>query len=274
MNGSEPVEGAAAEMRLPDTGPSTTDLARSVRNLKRWIIALTVLVALTIIGGVAVAGITVWGIVGMGGAMSDPMAPTEQTVGKARDEIKSALGDRLEKVDVRLVSARYDSSPPFPYSLVDGVGDSKSIYIEYKLKNSSTLVAGVIEGPMGMDVASSGLLPTRGTLASRMTDEQFAGILKVYAEQTKSPLGSVRRYSDHSAMMEGKVSSDMVPVGAQEYPSKELWSASEGTLVKGDRVAMGDASPFQRKAYVFHEDPKTGEFTYVGTEPAFGMGGP
>lgn len=272
MQGTEPVEEAGAQVLPHSTGPSTAELARSVRNLRRWMIALTVVVALTVMGGAAMAGVALWGIVGIG-AMSDPTAPTDAMADKVRDEIKSALGDKLESVDVRAVEFDYGGKPPFPYSLVDGVGDSKSIYVEYRLKSSPTLVAGVLEGPMGMDISSSGMLPTRGSLASRMTDEQFAGILKAYAQETKAPLGSVRRYSDQSAMYEGKTSSDMVPVGAKEYPSKELWSASEGIVVKGDRVSLSDTAPYQRKAYVFHEDPKSGEFTYVGTEPAFGFGG-
>ena len=37
-------------------------------------------------------------------------------------------------------------------------------------------------------------------------------------------------------------------------------------MVKGDRVTLNGESDFVRKALIFHEDPRTGQFIYLGTE--------
>jgi hypothetical protein len=273
MSEPEPVQGAGADTSSIDATPSTSELAGSVRRLKRWLVALTVVVALVVVGAIAAAGIIAWGIFGISRMDADPTAPTARTIDSVRAEIKSALGDKLESVDVRLVSVGYGEGPPFPYSLIYGVGDDKSVYVQYRLKGSSVLVAGILDGPFGTDISSSGMLPTRGSLISRMTDAQFTKILAAYAAQTRAPLGSVRRYSDRSSMSDAPVP-DKVPVGAQEFPSKELWSVTQGTVVKGDRVTIDEVSDLEGKSLVFHEDPESGEFTYIGSESDYGMDGP
>ncbi|MBE0417131.1 MAG: hypothetical protein IBX63_05155 [Coriobacteriia bacterium] len=63
-------------------------------------------------------------------------------------------------------------------------------------------------------------------------------------------------------------SKDEVLVGGTEYAAKELWSATEGMQVEGDRIDMTRMMSSSRKAHVFHEDPETGEFTYLGAESA------
>jgi hypothetical protein len=40
-------------------------------------------------------------------------------------------------------------------------------------------------------------------------------------------------------------------------------------LVKGDEVTDELEMRFERTAHVFREDPVTGEFTSLGTEPSF-----
>jgi hypothetical protein len=276
MSELESVKAAADQTGQSDTALSSADLAKTVRGLKRWVIGLTIVVALMAIGGAATVSVAAWGIFAIPGAMmGTSMEPSAEAIEDTRSEIRSALGDRLDKLDVRAVTIDYGFGPPFPYSLMAGAGDSKSIYVEYRLKDSPTLIAGVLEGsPFGMDVASSGMLPTKGSLSSRMTDEQFERILKAYAVETRAPFGSVRRYGDRSAMMEGRAVPDKVRVGSQEYPSLELWSVTQGTLAKGDRISMDETHNFSGKSYVFHEDSKSGEFTCVGTEPAYGLSGP
>ncbi len=183
-----------------------------------------------------------------------------------REEIESAFGDELESLDVRTV--RVDYGEPFPFSLISGMpGGEEAIYVEYKLKGVDVVIADVPGGPWGFDLVNSGILPVRGSLASRMTHEQFGRILRAYAEETEAPLGSVRRYGDSSGMMYyDSPSPDEIVVAGIEYPTKELWSAVEGTLIEGERIDMSLGMDYVRKALVFHEHPETGEFEYLGSE--------
>lgn len=265
MSEPEPTGGAAPDTSQADTGPSTAALAVSVRRIRLWLIVLSLIVSGMVFVGVAVAGLFVMSFRGP----ESEILPTTRGVDDVREEFKSALGSRLESIAVREVSIDF-GSPPFPYSLLRGETGEKMTYVEYRLKGSPVLVAGMLGGPFGGDPSRSGMLPTRGSLASRMTDQQFQRLLSAYAAETKEPLGSVRRYTDRPYMQGGDVP-EKVAVGARQYPARELWSAVEGRLVKGDRVTFSDESMFGRDALIFHEDPKTGAFTYLGTEPANGF---
>jgi hypothetical protein len=124
----------------------------------------------------------------------------------------------------------------------------------------------------GEGVASSGMLPTKGSLVSRMSPEKFDRLLAAYADETKSPLGAVRRYGDESYFSEtGSKVPDELTVGDRTLPTKELWSAVEGRIIKGDSVDMSGDSDYSRNALIFWEDPATGEFAFLGTEPTNSM---
>lgn len=247
-----------------DVSPSLADLAKSVRRHKIWLIVLTVAVLVPVIvscGSIALVTSTF----GLGSGM--PAIEAEE-IDATRSEIEDALGGKIEDLDVRAVSMSYGDTG-FPYSFIDGGFDEESIYVEFRLKGSGVVVADVIGGPFGMDAASSGLIPTRGSLASRMTDEQYDRLVAAYADETSAPLGAIRRYTDASFMMMEETSvPDEVVVGDTTYPSKELWSATEGKLISGDSVDMDVEMGASRSAFIFHEDPKTGEFTPLGTETA------
>lgn len=70
-------------------------------------------------------------------------------------------------------------------------------------------------------------------------------------------------------MMPGPAPQSTVQVGKRKYQASDLWAATEGMEVTGDTVGM-DVWNTNRKALIFYEDPKSGEFAFLGTEPALG----
>ena len=167
---------------------------------------------------------------------------------------------------MRLVTMKFDD-PSIP---ADAAGDQQFVYVQYRLKDSDVVVADIVGGPFGPDPTSMGMLPTQGSLQSRMTPEQFDRFLAAYAGETTAPLSGVRRYNDRAEMMmPGSVQGGVVRVGDKKYNAGDLWAAAEGMTVEGDTVGM-DVWSTSRKALIFHEDPKSGAFTFLGTEPALG----
>lgn len=244
-----------------------SDLAGALRRLKTWLIVLTVLVALLVAAAI-VAAILVHRAIRdrQDPASAGIMSPTAGQVASTRQEIETALGDQLEGLDVRLVTMKFDD-PSMP---ADAPGDQQFIYVQYHLRGSGVLVADMVGGPFGPDPTSMGMLPTQGSLQSRMTPEQFDRFLEAYSDETTAPLSGVRRYNDRAEMMApGSVQAGSVRVGNKKYRASDLWAANEGVTVDGDTVGM-DVWNTSRKALIFYEDPKSGSFTFLGTEPALG----
>jgi len=258
----EPTEDTAAAGE-----PDSTRIAALETSLRRhrvWLAMLTAILGLFAISALALIGLVSYEL---GSAFEDTGVSDESAV-EAKSEIQQAYGDRLDDVEVRAVKVKYEEMP-FPYSLMGG-DDAKSLYVQYRLKGSDVTVADIVEGGvLGEDVATSGMLPTKGSLTSRMTPEQLDRLLVAYANETNKPLGSVRRYGDSQYPMEpGVAVPDEVTVGNRAYASKELWAANEGRVVEGTEVDLSSESEMSRKALIFHEDPETGEFTFLGIEPS------
>jgi hypothetical protein len=193
------------------------------------------------------------------------------SVDETRQQIKDAFGDDLDRVEVREVTQSYGDAP-FPFSALAKSSGTKAVYMEYQLRGSDVVVAGLTgDLPIGGSPGPADMIPTKGSLASRMTLPQFKRLLVAYAAETKAPLGAVRRYNDPSPSSSRGGSEATVTIGSQDYAAKELWSATEGMLVKGDEVTDDIETRFERTAHVFREDPVTGEFKSLGTEtePSF-----
>lgn len=265
-------EGPVTEVTAPKPGDDSgaaaaRELAGALRRLKMWLIILTVLVALLVAAAIVAAILVPRAIdAHQDSAYPGPFGPTADQVASTRQEIESALDGRLEGLDVRLVTMKIDD-PSIP---AGAGGDEQFIYVQYRLKDSGVVVADVVGGPFGPDPTSMGMLPTQGSLQSRMTPEQFDGFLAAYARETAAPLSNVRRYNDRAEMMPpGSVQGGVVRVGAKKYKAGDLWAATEGMLVDGDAIGM-DMWSISRKALIFYEDAKSGAFTFLGTEPALG----
>ena len=247
-----------------DDGAALSALRTSVNRQRIWLIWLTVVTTVSVLCVLSVVALFT---IGFSSALSQPSHVSAEQLGQTKQEVERAYGDKLQKVEARAITLEIGGGPS-PFTILPGA-DSESIYVEYSLRGSSVVVAGLLGGTFGNDIASSGMLPTEGSLASRMSLEQFQALLAAYGAETTSPLGSVRRYNDDPYANEsGSKSSDEISVGAQTYPTKELWSAAEGRIIKGGRVDMNDSSSFARKAFIFREDPATGQFTFLGTEAA------
>jgi hypothetical protein len=197
------------------------------------------------------------------GYAGDIYQPSEQQVAEARSEVENAFGNRLENLEVRIVQV--DLPEDAFAGAPEDAGPPPLLYIEYRLKGVSTAIAGTLADPF-MSVASSGLVPTKGSLISRMTEEQFDALLAAYAEATPSPLGGVRRYGDSPMEMPGMAGVETIKSGGRTYRTDELWAVKEGVLIAGDHIGMEDSAFTEGTLHVFHEDTKTGEFSYLGTE--------
>lgn len=263
---SAPQDMSNAGQPVVQEGPSTAVLAKSVRGLRTWLIVLTSLMGLAFIGTLIVV---IVGIVGVGSLLSVGDGVSKDEITSAKSQVKSAYGDRLESLEVRAI--KLDDGTPF--SALSGDTDA-AVYVHYKLKDSPVVVADLVEGPGGNDAASYGILPTQGSLTSRMTTTQLNSILAAYASQTTVPLGAVRRYADeqnYTDTGDGSSVPAVVSVGEKKYKTSELWAATEGKIVKGDTLNYDDVMNETRTAFIFHEDPKTGQFTFLGTESASNM---
>ncbi len=251
---------------LPPEDESATlaALQVSVSRHRVWLIVLSAVLVLSFLGiigmGVLVVGPFMGGFAVSSGA-------SEEQIDEAESEIQQAYGSRLEDLEVRVVEVKYGGAP-FPYSLMDG-DTMKSLYISYGLQGSDVIIADLLDVDMfGGDLSMTGMLPTKGSMVSRMTPEQFDKLLVAYSAETEKPLGSVRRYGDEPFFMEtGQTAPEEVTVNNETFPTKELWTAAEGRIIEGDSVDMNDGAYMGGVALIFHEDPETGEFTFLGTEP-------
>ena len=251
-----------------DAARDPSELVTAVRRLRVWLIVLTVLVA-ALVAAAIVGAVLLPGRIGNGNGGEYAGAPTvsDAQVAATRQEIEKALGDQLAGLEVRRVTMSFDD-PSLPAGVPN---EEQFIYVKYQLKGSSVVVADVLGGPFGDDPASMGMLPTRGSLVSRMSEEKFRRFLAAYARETSAPLSNVRRYNDRLQMVQpGTVQQSVVPVDGKNYRASDLWAAAEGLLVEGDHLGM-EAMGTDRKAFIFYEDPKSGAFRFLGTEPALGF---
>lgn len=257
----EPAESIAPP--AVDAAASLARLQASSRRHLIWLIVLTVFMALALCGVISVVGMTF----GIGAVFEGPDMASDEQISEAEREIEAAYGAKLQDLEVRGVEVTY-GDVPFPYSIMSG-GDMESLYIEYELKGSDVVVADLLEaGFYGDGLSSSGMIPTKGSLVSRMEIDQFERLLAAYGAETTAPLGSIRRYGDKPYYMEtGTSIPDELTVGDKSYPTKELWTANEGRIIEGDSVDMNDEEGMGRSALIFREDTATGEFEFLGTEP-------
>lgn len=246
-----------------EVGPSIADLAKSVRRHRIWLTVLTVLMILPLLLSCFGLSAIPIALEGLAGGM---MSIDDEQLERSRDQVEDAYGDRIKELDIRVVTTVYEDGLPFSF-LPNGM-DEESLYIECELKDSGVVVADVISMFYGPEnLAGSGIIPTKGDLSSRMSEEQLDAVLEAYAAETDSPLGAVRRYSDADEMYgDGSPVPEEVKIGKKAYPSSELWKLTEGLIVEGDTVNGDDESFYTRRAHVFHENPETGEFLYLGTE--------
>jgi hypothetical protein len=252
----EPLQVSAAPLEA-----SLAKLARSLRVLKIWLVVLSVAIA-GLVAAVVVLEVT-RDDTPAPDYVGETYRPTEQQAVDARAEIEHAFGDKLESVAARIVQV--DLPAEALVGAPEGSMPPPVLYVEYRLKGFDIPIAGTVEEPYS-SVSSAALIPTRGSLSSRMSSKQFDALLRAYGEATSAPFGGVRRYGDSAMEMPGQVVADTIRSGGRTYRTDELWTVRQGALAEGDSISIEDSAYSEGTMHVFREDPKTGEFTYLGTE--------
>jgi hypothetical protein len=232
---------------------SVQELKRSVRRLRIWLGVVTAGLVLLLLGSCSpIAIIAVLAATSNG-------APSQSEIASLRSSVQSGLGDRLSSLEVRSISIK-DPTTPFPFS---AFGLGHDIYIQGQLKGSGVTIAATV--PQGSDPAASGLVPTQGALTDRMTDAQLDRFLAAFHHETSQPFGGVTRYSPQNS---SAAASGTVTIAGTAYPLQELWSATIGRLVSGNSIDLVSSGSNTTQALVFWENPKTGEFQFLGKESA------
>jgi hypothetical protein len=238
------------EPEVPE--PAVTALARSVKRLRVWVIVLTVVVSLLVLGScapLALVGLAM-GTAGMGGP-----SPSPTNLSSVRSEIQTSLGANLASLQVRSVEVSYPEVSEIPFFSAK----EHLVYVEAHLKDPDVVIADVL-GFAGSPT-ESGLLPTKASFASRLSDQQYLALLRAFRAKTDRPVGPISTYADSS---HGSADTT-VAIDGRYYPASQLWSVTVGRRVSSDRTF--EVKPGARRdCLVFWEEPGTGRFEYVGTE--------
>lgn len=249
-DGVVPVD-ATGGVRPPK--PVQEPLVKAVRSLRRWMIALTVLVTVVVVVICTAGGMYVY---------NDYFADRESDVGPnpaqiqpLKDAVSGTFGDDLESVDAYQVvidSGDPDTAPDRPYA------------VTYKLRGSSVTVSGLVDDVSSLN--NSGLTPTAGPLDDQLSNTEFKTLMTLWAARTDKPMGFV--YSYGSDLTGGDWQpGDTIDVNGKTYKVADLWCVNEGWTPKADATLSWDDVP-DVQAAVYLIDHKAGTFTYVGSEPA------
>lgn len=238
------------------TPPKAADVHRSVKVLRVWLIVLTVVVVVLV--GVAGAGVyAAWSYYSMFNGWAAEGPDADQTTA-LEGAVKSAYRDALESVKVTELSLeRPSAAGPF------GAGYMPRVYsIVYRIKGVSSPFAGLASTPEDLD--GSGLIPTEGSLSSRLELEQVVSLAAAFKAESDKPIGGMSAYYDND-YVEGQSPPAVIDVAGKEYQTKTLWAVAEGSEPPADKklqpYGMDDV-----RALIFHRDPATGAWTYLGTE--------
>ncbi len=225
-------------------------LRRSVRRLRNWVIILVIIMALTLCGP-WVLGAT---------AMLSIFSATESELpepAQVRSQIVESLGSGAKDLKVRTVSTQMGESP-FPFSLLE---KTPALYVEGTLQPSGVRLSDVLDAGQA---SLSEFLPTVGPLTDRMSAQTYNNLLTAYHARTNKPLGRVMRYTQTQEF--GNAETEVLDFGGRKYPAEHVWAAVAGFKV-GDKPVRTTSPEFAtREVFVFLENEKTGEFTFLGSE--------
>lgn len=250
------------EMRPEGERPAPVEeaiaqLTASVRRLRVWVIVLSVIVGIGVLG--TMSPLAFVALMAFGDGSPDVTSAEVQAVETA---VEGAVRGMTDEADVRKVQVSYGGDS-FPFAFMGG---TDMIYVEYKIDDTGVTVANVFNPVPGTTLLDSGLIPTQAIGDSKLTAEQFARLLDAYAVRSKKPLGGVLPYGASQWSAEPS-DTGTVTIAGGKYAASELWSALPGRTVKGDKVRENRDIVSGRETLVFRLDPGTGEFTYVGSEP-------
>ncbi len=246
--------GVAATHAVEDAGRGDEGLRKALRSLRRWTIALTVLVAMVlgVVGGVA--GVQAWqdyqnsrpdGDVGPNPAMIKPLT----------DGIVGIYGTDAQFVDVYQVALTYadqSSAPDRPFA------------VSFQLAGPGVTVCGLVDNVAAL--GTSGLAPTWGDIESQLSVSEYNNLATTWKALSAKPMGFAYAYTS-GASSDQYSAGDTITIDGKEYLVDHLWCVNEGWIPPRGSDVSWDAVPDVR-ALVFLRDAKTGTFTYIGSEPA------
>lgn len=240
----------------PDVKPAAQDpLVRSLRSVRRWMIALVVLVAMTF---TAVGGFIGWTLYDdyqtmYGGDYADA-GPSPQMVQPLKDSVTAAYGADLESVEVRQIELTYavdeDTAPDRPF------------LVTYKLQGSPVTMTGLVDDTA--DLGVTGVVPVQASLDTALSLRELRDLMARFAEKSTGPMGRVYPYASDSGEQTHEPG-ESITVDGVEYLVDDLWSVNEGWAPTA-MVVTWESVP-SAKALIFEQNDD-GTFTYVGTEPA------
>jgi hypothetical protein len=252
---SVPVDmGAEPDARATTTVPPKDPLTKAMRSLRRWTVALTVIVT---VSAIAAAAWTGWG------AYQDWLDGQEVDIGAdsapiqpLKDLVTRTYGGDLASVDVYQVALWWDPS----YSTVP----DRPYAVTYRLAGSGITVSGLVDSVDVFDAC--GLAPTIGSLDSQLTMGELRTLALEWKKRSNKPMGIMYAYTS-SYSDEGWSAGDKITVDGKEYLVDHLWCVNEGWVPAPGVDTRWEQVPKVR-AMVFLRDRKTGKFTYIGSEPA------
>lgn len=246
------------------------DLERRIRNLRRWVIALGAALGVTLLLACALASVLAAPVMLVSTLMAGSEGPWGQASGpdtsdELRDEITAVYKESLTSVEVKRVSVVYEDEPALL-----GMGGEPAYAVEYRLKGSPVTIANVVSEFDG-NLVSSGLLPPKGTLKSKLDPNQLITLLKAWDKHSPKPFGGVLRYdealslgSDFDPSVRASQPDEIV-VGETTYKTSDLWVVFPGRTASGSKV-KAEMMDSGQTVSVFHIDRKAGRFRYVGEE--------
>jgi hypothetical protein len=225
-----------------------------LRALKRWMIVATVLLAVGLSAIVAIGAIGL-SVVIASNSDSGPDTPSVAAMDPAgvkpiTDAVTAAYGDKLESVEVTQVELVYDGQVTYrPYAVV------------YRLVGFDRAIEGMVDDPS--DLIDYGLVPTAGGVGSGLSDKEFADLRGLWSDRSAKPMGFTYSMVGDNTSWEVD---DKVTYGGKTYLAQDLWAVSEGWTPVASPVPEG--SIISGNELVFHLDPKTDSFSYVGSGPS------
>lgn len=228
------------------------------------------MIALIVVQGIVIAGVIGFGAIAViGSGMMFPYdEPDESTRQQLEKSIKDAYGDRLTGLSVEEVEIEWDDSEmgfgPFGPFLFGGGPPDEALAFSYGLTGTDVKFANVITDVESLSYG--GMLPTRGSISNRLTEEQLLALAKAWSAVSSDPIGGVERYGrSEMVSMEEASLPPTITVGGKDFASKDLWLVSAGAVAVDGKVSPDE----QTTARVFSFDPAAKTFVYVADEPGY-----
>jgi hypothetical protein len=264
-----PERAEAAEAPDRSAGIGTPAKVRNpLLGIRVWLTVLSVILGV-LLAAVSVAGYFAYTFASDFYGGVTPQGSTEDQTAKIEKAVRSAWGDALDTVTVTRVEVK-----PMTTGLPFSTGNTYGYGITYRLKGAQASIAGIVADDSAL--GDTGLLPAVGSLMSHMDAKQVVALSVAYKGKTSKPMGAISAYLDPSmGGMDPSTVSETLTVSGTPYKTSELWRVADAVEVKKGEVFDAESyANVDQRDMIFHYDPTTGEFAFLGTEPSSGFSMP